>query len=249
MAVGANSRKRGREHTSATTTAAAMNPLMSVQSQPQLIDLTQLYTPPSKQQQEQEHQQQWQQTNVVSTGLQLAFGDQSHHHHQQKTLPQSSHQSSILFSILTDDYFASHIKQQEVEIEHFLQVQGEQLRRTLEEKRKRHYHALEESTARRLREKETEVEKATKRNVELEERASQLIAEARAWQVKANEQEVTAVMLQAQLQQAMIIGSEDAESTYIDLDRVVEFNGLSCKACRKRFASVVLLPCRHLPDT
>lgn len=76
--------------------------------------------------------------------------------------------------------------------------------------------------------------------------------------------------LQAQLQQAIMSGgavgaqdrrgvedglgctvgaeggqAEDAESVYIDPDRVV-VSGPSCKACRKRVASVVLLPCRHL---
>lgn len=265
MAVEANSRKRGREHTSATTTTAAMNPLMSMQSQPQLVDLTQLQTP-----------LQQQQMNVVSTGLQLAFGDQSHQHQlqqqqqqQQQSVSPQSFKSSILFSILTEDFLASHIKKQQDEIDRYLQVQGEQLRRTLEDKRKRHYHALilaaEESTARRLREKETEVEKAASRNAELEARASQLTALVHAWQVKAREQEVTAATLQAQLQQVMMNGgnmsmperddgcgggicgeAEDAGSAYVDPDRVVESTGPSCKACRNRFASVVLLPCRHL---
>ncbi|XP_055821869.1 BOI-related E3 ubiquitin-protein ligase 1-like [Solanum dulcamara] len=251
--VRVNSRKRGREHTSATTTTSeARNPLMSIQSQPQLINLIQLH---NNSLQQQHHQQ----TNVVSTGLQLAFGDQWHHHQQHTISHLYPHQSSL------DDYLASHIKQQQHEIDHFLQVQGEQLRRTLEEKRNRHYHALigavEESTARRLKEKETEVEKAARRNTELEARASQLIAEARGWQIKACEHEVTAATLQSQLQQAMMNGggmspperdggggeAEDAESAYVDPDRVVESTGRSsCKGCRKRFASVVLLPCRHL---
>ncbi|TMW84680.1 hypothetical protein EJD97_024653, partial [Solanum chilense] len=240
--VEANSQKRGREqHTLATE-----NPLMSIQSQHQLINLTQFDNNNSSQ------------INIVSTGLQLAFGDQLHQQHSVSHLS-LHHQSS-------NDFLASHSKQQQHEIDHFLQLQGEQLRRTLEEKRKRHYHALigamEESTARRLKEKETEVEKAGRRNTELEARASQLIAEARAWQVKACEQEVTAATLQAQLQQAMVNGggmstvegdgggggeAEDAESVYVDPDRVVESTGRpSCKGCRKRFASVVLLPCRHL---
>ncbi|KAL3360349.1 hypothetical protein AABB24_013665 [Solanum stoloniferum] len=258
-AVEANSRKRRRENTLATTTTTTetRNPLMSIQSQHQLINLTQLHNNNSSQHQHQQH------TNIVSTGLQLAFGDQLHHHHQQQhSVSHLSlhHQSSTI----TDDFLASHIKRQQHEIDHFLQLQGEQLKRTLEEKRKRHYHALigavEESTARRLKEKETEVEKASRRNTELEARASQLIGEARAWQVKACEQEVTAATLQAQLQQAMVNGgrmippegngggeAEDAESVYVDPDRVVESTGRpSCKGCRKRFASVVLLPCRHL---
>lgn len=256
--AGANSRKRGRELTSTT---AAMNQLISMQSQPQpqLIDLTQLHntSPPSQQQP----------PNVVSTGLRLAFGDQQQqqhqlHHHHHSLSPQSS-QSSAFYSILTED-LAAHIKQQRDEIDHLLLIQGEQLRRTLAEKRQRHYRALigaaEESMARRLREKEAEIEKAARRNAELEARAAQLSAEAQAWQARARAQEVTAAALQAQLQHAMMNGGagnereegkgggepEDAESAYIDPDRVVESTGPSCKACRKRVASVVILPCRHL---
>ncbi|KAJ8556504.1 hypothetical protein K7X08_032256 [Anisodus acutangulus] len=255
---GGNTRKRGRDLTSTTTTA--MNPLMSMQSQqpqPQLIDLTQLHTSP--------------QPNGVSTGLRLAFGDQQqqhqlqqkqqHHHNHHSLSPQSS-QSSAFYSILTDD-LATHIKQQRDEIDHLLQIQGEQLRRTLAEKRQRHYRALigaaEESMARRLKEKEAEMEKAVRRNAELEARVAQLSAEAQAWQARARAQEVTAATLQAQLQHAIVNGAcnereernncgepEDAESAYIDPDRVVESTGPSCKGCRKRVASVVLLPCRHL---
>lgn len=113
----------------------------------------------------------------------------------------------------------------------------------------------------RLREKEVEVEKATRRHVELEARAARLSMEAQAWQAKARAEEAAAMALQAQLQQAIMRGAgivdggggdcaaaaaEDAESGYIDPDRVVAESGPSCKACRKRVASVVLLPCRHL---
>ncbi|PPS04189.1 hypothetical protein GOBAR_AA16472 [Gossypium barbadense] len=145
---------------------------------------------------------------------------------------------------------------------------GKELRRTLAEKRNRHYHALlaavEESVARRLREKEAEVEKATRRNAELEACSAQLSVEVQVWQAKARAQEATATSLQAQLQQAMIgCGAaavtqdsrrgeegiegqaEDAESAYVDPERMVS-SGPSCKACRTRVASVVLLPCRHL---
>lgn len=114
------------------------------------------------------------------------------------------------------------------------------------------------------------VEKATRRNAELEARAAQLSVEAQVWQAKARAQEATAASLQAQLQQAIMSGggaaaqdnrrgeeglgcaggiegqAEDAESAYVDPDRVTVSGGPSCKACRKRVASVVLLPCRHL---
>lgn len=155
--------------------------------------------------------------------------------------------------------------------------QGEQMRRTLADKRQRHYRALvgaaEESAARFLREKEAEAEKAVRRNVELEARAAHLSAEAQAWQLKARAVEATAANLQAQLQHAIMSRgcagyenegvdmeegarltcgggeAEDAESGYIDPDRVervVSVSEARCKACRTRVASVVLLPCRHL---
>ncbi|THG09981.1 hypothetical protein TEA_012675 [Camellia sinensis var. sinensis] len=248
-AGGTNPRKRGREITATTT--SPFNPCFSIQSQsPQLIDLTQLHT------------HQIQSPNVVSTGLRLAFEDQQQQQlqpqqqqQQQRTL---SPQSSVLSSLLSED-FATQIRQQRDEIQQFLQAQGEHLRRTLAEKRQTHYRALlgaaEESVARRLREKEAEVEKAARRNAELSARAAQLSAEAQAWQARARAQEATAAALQEQLQQAIMSGggeergeemgcsgggeAEDAESAYIDPDRVVETSGPSCK-------NVVLWPKRAL---
>lgn len=149
--------------------------------------------------------------------------------------------------------------------------QEEQLRRTLAEKRQRHYRALltaaEEAVAQRLREKELEVEKATRRNAELESRAAQLSMEAQVWQAKAKSQEATATALQSQLQQAILItgaavcggeavekneegvlscAAEDAESAYVDPERVTAARGPKCRGCGRRVASVVVLPCRHL---
>ncbi|RDX73327.1 BOI-related E3 ubiquitin-protein ligase 1, partial [Mucuna pruriens] len=237
--AGTNSRKRGRE-----TTAMAPNVInsFSLQSQsPQLIDLTQLHN-----------------QNVVSTGLRLSFGDQQQQlHHQQQQQHHGCHSSS--FVSLLSEGLSSQIKQQCDEIDQFLHAQGEQLRRALAEKRQRHYRTLlraaEESVLLRLREKEAEVERATRRNAELEARAAQLSVEAQVWQAKAKAQEATAAALQAQLQQAMMSGgedggglscavgeAEDAESAYVDPERV----GPKCRGCAKRVASVVVLPCRHL---
>lgn len=256
--IGSNSRKRGREISTATTTIAAPINLSALQQPrpPLLVDLAKLHN----------HQ-----NNVVSTGLRLSSGDhqqnqppqqqqQQQHNHNHNLVRQSS---SAFLPLLTDD-FASNFKRQQDEIDQFLQAQEEQLRRTLAEKRHRHYRALldavEESVARRLREREAEVEKATRRNAELEARAAQLSVEAQVWQAKARAQEATAVSLQAQLQQAMSGGgcdggdggtagvegqADDAESAHIDPERVASL-GPSCKACRKRLASMLLLPCRHL---
>ncbi|KAK8650275.1 hypothetical protein V6N13_139920 [Hibiscus sabdariffa] len=243
-----NPRKRGRE---VTAGAAAINSFS--QQPPQLIDLSQLHKP-----------------NVVSTGLRLSFGDQQPCQNQNFQSQQQNLVSSPadFLSIVSDD-LATQIKRQREELDQFLQAQEKELRRTLAEKRNRHFHALlvaaEESVARRLREKDDEVERATRRNAELEARAAQLSVEAQVWQAKARAHEATAASLQAQLQQAMIGGgaavaqdsrrgdegiqsaggAEDAESAYVDPERMAAL-GPSCKACRIGVASMVLLPCRHL---
>ncbi|OWM86366.1 E3 ubiquitin-protein ligase BOI-like isoform X2 [Punica granatum] len=260
-----NTRKRGRESSAAAASASnniassgnmIANPF-TLQQQPQplqLINLSQLHYNPRPQQ-----------SGVVSTGLRLSFNDQHQHQHQQSLVRESINPVS---SLLPSDDFAAHVKQQRDEIDQFLLAQGEQLRRTLAEKRQRQYRALlcaaEETVARRLREKEAEVEKATRQNAELEARAAQLSVEAQVWQAKARAQEAAAASLQAQLQQAIISGghdnraspedgggcggsdAEDAESAYVDPDRVVVSSGPGCRACRRRVAVVVLLPCRHL---
>ena len=113
-------------------------------------------------------------------------------------------------------------------------------------------------------EKEAEIEKAARRIAELEARAAQLTLEAQSWQVKARAQEAQAANLQAQLQQAMVgptnvnggdkegsgVGcngdAEDAESAYVDPVSDRRVLSPSCKMCRTRVATVVLLPCRHL---
>ncbi|XP_022923526.1 BOI-related E3 ubiquitin-protein ligase 1-like isoform X2 [Cucurbita moschata] len=235
-----NLRKRGRD---VSVSAPIINPLCF---QPQIIDLSQLHN---------HHHP----SNVVSTGLRLSSGDQglNPHHH---TPPQNDDNLvSLSSSVFISDDFSSQIKGQRDEIDQFLQAQEEELRRALAEKRHRHYRellgAVEATAVRRLREKEVEVEKATRRHAELEARAARLSMEAQAWQEKARAEEAAAATLQAQLQQAIIKGAgiggggdctaEDAESGYVDPDRVIAESGPSCKACRKRVASVVLLPCRH----
>nr|GEU95311.1 BOI-related E3 ubiquitin-protein ligase 1-like [Tanacetum cinerariifolium] len=179
-----------------------------------------------------------------------------------KDIEEKDKGSSSFTSLLSDD-LSNLINQQGNDIDHFIHTQGEELRRKLAEKRQRHYNALivaaKESSSRMIREKEVEADKAIRRNAELEAKASQLSAEAEIWQSKAKAQEAVAAALQAQLQQAMggcvsqgeEVGgdhenAEDAESSYIDPERVVVVSGPGCKACGKRVASVVLLPCRHL---
>ncbi|XP_019423100.1 PREDICTED: BOI-related E3 ubiquitin-protein ligase 1-like, partial [Lupinus angustifolius] len=233
-----SSRKRGREAAVAGVNQMDpnfVNPLFSLQSQSQ---------PP-------------QQHNAVSTGLALSFGDQ---HQQLHNLPQHSSHSSPFFSHFSQ-LRNSQIKQHKDDIDQFLQAQGEELRHELAAKRQKHYQTLlnaaEESVARRLREKEAEVEKATRKKAELEARAAQLIVEAKIMQARVKAHEATAASLQAQLHHAIVMSheksvvvedaesAEDADSAYVDPGRVM-VSGPKCRGCDIRVASVVVLPCRHL---
>lgn len=107
LTVGSNPRKRGRESPN-----TIINHPFSIQlNPPQFMDLTQLQTP---------------QPNAVSTGLRLAFGEQSqqrkHQQLQQQQQQNLSPQSSVLWSLLSED-LATQIRQQREEIEQFLQAQ------------------------------------------------------------------------------------------------------------------------------
>ncbi|CAL0314334.1 unnamed protein product [Lupinus luteus] len=127
-------------------------------------------------------------------------------------------------------------------------LEGEELRHVLTAKRQKHYETLvkaaEESVARRLREKEAEVEKASRRKAELEARAAQLTVEAQILQAKVKAQDATTASLQAQLHHAIMMSHEksvvveDAESAYVDPDRVT-VSGPKCRGCDIRVASVV----------
>lgn len=144
--------KRGREaaispdHTSSFMELYTLQP--QPQPQPQLVDLAQLHNQQS--------------ANAVSIGLRLSPCDLQNQHLSRRSAtpsPSPSPSPSPTSSLFSND-FASIIKQQREEIDQFLQAQGEQLRRTLAEKRRRQYRALlvaaEESVARRLREKDAE---------------------------------------------------------------------------------------------
>ncbi|CAL9051726.1 unnamed protein product [Musa banksii] len=188
---------------------------------------------------------------VVSTGLRLSP--------EEGLL--STFSTSFLSSIFSEE-LAAHLNQQKGEIEQFLCAQRDQLRRALAQKWRRHYRSLigaaAELAAQRLREKAAAVGRLTRRIIELEDHLARLRTESMAWQAKAMADQATAASLEAQLQQAAAaaasraqggpcgesIPAEDAESVYVDPDRVEMKR--ACRACRARLASVVLLPCRHL---
>ncbi|KAG1360910.1 BOI-related E3 ubiquitin-protein ligase 1 [Cocos nucifera] len=250
-----NPRKRGREAAPIPMESPAQGnsiDLLSLQpppaaslSPPTVVSLAQLQARPPP---------------LVSTGLRLASEDQ---HQLQNNSQANPLLSSSLFPVLSDD-LSLQLNQHQDEVDRFLRAHGEHLRRTLAEKRQRHCRVLlcvaEKVAARRLREKEAEVEQAVRRAAELEEWLAHLKAESLAWQAKALADQAAAVALHAQLQQAQAAAAaaaaaeeregecrdspaEDAESAHVDPDRAPP---ATCRSCRTALASVVVLPCRHL---
>ncbi|KAJ6845602.1 putative BOI-related E3 ubiquitin-protein ligase 1 [Iris pallida] len=215
-------KKRGRE--APAQNAFSLRPLQP--SAPSMISLSQLHHQPPP--------------LAVSTGLRLSPFDN----------PTTTTSSS---SIGNHDLFAQINHHHTQQLNHFLLAQGEQLRQTLAEKRQQHLcellAAAEDSAAKRLAEKQAEVDRAARRTAELEERLARLRTESMAWQAKAVAEQSAAALLHAQLQSAAagpeVCGggdrAEDAESAHVDPERA----GV-CRCCRVEPVSVVLLPCRHL---
>jgi E3 ubiquitin-protein ligase BOI and related proteins len=114
----------------------------------------------------------------------------------------------------------------------------------------------DQSAARLLRDKAAEAERVARLGDELKERLVRLRGEAGAWQAKALSEQAAAVALHAQLQQAAARASaedlaagpaESSSSAHVDPRRAGCSSDRACLGCRLRPASVVLLPCRHLP--
>ncbi|KAF3793024.1 E3 ubiquitin-protein ligase [Nymphaea thermarum] len=176
-------------------------------------------------------------SSPVFTGLRLSLEDQ-----QNQTSP----------SLIAND-LSLLLNQHQQEINHLIRVQSDQLRQNLIRKRQKQYGAIvsavERIATRKLREKETERERVSRRNAELEEKVEQLRAEARFWQAAARAQEAAAATLQARLASAEAMPSrageepDDAESC--NFEPVLGPMG-PCRECRRKEASVVVLPCRHL---
>ncbi|KAG1370263.1 kinesin-like protein KIN-7M, chloroplastic [Cocos nucifera] len=103
---------------------------------------------------------------------------------------------------------AFHLYQQNIEIDALVRLQNERLRSGLEEVRKRYCRvllsAVEQRVAKQLREKETELEDATRRNVELEEKVRQMSAENQMWFNVAKNNEAIVNSLRSSLEQVLL---------------------------------------------
>ncbi|XP_042436959.1 BOI-related E3 ubiquitin-protein ligase 1-like [Zingiber officinale] len=154
------------------------------------------------------------------------------------------------------------------EVEGYLRAQDKQLRRTLLDKWQRHTRTLlcaaETSAARRIREKETEAEMATRQCAEAQDRLARTRAELVAWKYKAAAAqsraalaEQCAVELRSQVDRLMAVAPAEgagenaddaASSAHHDVAgaALVVPPWVCCVVCRKGMSTVAAVPCYHL---
>lgn len=189
---------------------------------------------------------------TISTGL----------HEQQNRLQGSAGTSTSGRPITISPHLVYHLDHQGMEIDALIQQQNEKLRSGLDEIRKRHYRglfsALEQQVAKRLEGKEADLARARETNAELEEKVRQMAVEGQFWFNIAQKNEAIAASLRASLEHALAAGSgqategygenaDDAESCCFGERENQELRcRRTCRLCREKDVSVVLLPCRHL---
>ncbi|KAK3144878.1 hypothetical protein QOZ80_4AG0319050 [Eleusine coracana subsp. coracana] len=158
----------------------------------------------------------------------------------------------------------------DAEIDALIRLETERMRAGLEDARRRHARALlaaaGSAASGRLHAAEAELERALRRNAELEDRARQAAAECQAWAGVARSHEAVSAGLRATLDQLLLQSSsspcaavgegdaEDAQSCCFEAQADGDGDGAasrstrasSCRACGGGEACVLLLPCRHL---
>lgn len=127
--------------------------------------------------------------------------------------------------------------------------------------------ALEKGVARKLHEKDLELQTVTRKNKELVESVKQVTTEAQNWCYMAKCNESVINILKTNLQQAMQSSNRGREglgesnvddaASCIDPNNYLDSAGgpggsasakkdMICKSCRAKAVSVLLMPCRHL---
>lgn len=128
--------------------------------------------------------------------------------------------------------------------------------------------AIEKGLAKKLQEKDMEIENMNRKNRELIERIKQMAAEAQNWHYRAKYNESVVNLLKSNLQQAISQGADqgkegfgdsevDDAASYINTNNyltvpsgpgksISQNHQMICRACKAKEASVLLMPCRHL---
>ncbi|CAJ1962860.1 unnamed protein product [Sphenostylis stenocarpa] len=154
---------------------------------------------------------------------------------------------------------------QQSEIDRVLAHHTEKVRMELEEQKVRQSRmlasAIQEAMAKKLKEKDEEIQRMGKLNWALQERVKNLCVENQIWRDLAQTNETTANYLRTNLEQVLAhvgeeraAAAEDAQSSCGSNDAAEGGEdtaasgggGRLCRSCGARESVVLLLPCRHL---
>ncbi|KAL6494849.1 hypothetical protein OROGR_031649 [Orobanche gracilis] len=157
---------------------------------------------------------------------------------------------------------SAHLANQRLEIDMLVNSQIERLSMALREQRKQQISLLmrkhEPKIQFLIKQKEEEIEKAARRNVELQFFLKRMEMENQTWQRVSTENEAVVASLNRKIERLREIAAnnsaEDAES-YCCLEEEEEEKvkdleqkkrKIVCKCCNCRNSCVIMLPCRHL---
>ncbi|OIV91898.1 hypothetical protein TanjilG_17890 [Lupinus angustifolius] len=176
-------------------------------------------------------------------------------------------------SFLDQDVLYQIQNQQQIEIDRVLAHHAEKVRVELHEQKMRQSRMLlatiQEAMAKKLREKDEEIQRIVKLNMALQERVNSLCVENQIWRELAQTNETTANHLRSNLEQVLAHVGEDrhvaAAEVVVDdaqsscgsnheveagddtaASAAVGGGRNMCKNCGVRESIVLLLPCRHL---
>ncbi|KAG8366104.1 hypothetical protein BUALT_Bualt17G0041200 [Buddleja alternifolia] len=206
--------------------------------------------------------------NPVSTGLRLSYDDDERNSSITSGSGSMTAASSIFSSLRND--IRRELDQQKEELDHFIRTQEQNMVKGVRDIKQRHMssflNTLEKGVAKRLHEKDLELNTITRKNKELVESVKQVTTEAQNWCYMAKYNESLVNVLKTNLQQAMQgsnnhakeeVGENDADDAASCIDPnnyLLSVAGgscsgkkdMTCRACKAKRVSVLLMPCRHL---
>ncbi|KAL9227460.1 hypothetical protein vseg_003145 [Gypsophila vaccaria] len=207
----------------------------------------------------------------VSTGLKLSYGEDEHN----SSISSAGECTMVNMSSLLSHHnnLQTEIVRQSAELDQFIKMQEENMRKGVAELKHRHtmslLNALEKDVNCKIREKDAEIESLNLKNKALVDKIRQLSVEVQSWHYKAKQNESLVNALRTNITQVFRQGApcvkeycdenmvDDATSS-CNQNRLDHVNSvqvppsaspretMKCKACNAKEVCVLVLPCRHL---
>ncbi|KAM7471295.1 hypothetical protein LguiA_009478 [Lonicera macranthoides] len=204
--------------------------------------------------------------NPVSTGLKLSYEEDERN--SSITSASENMKAALPATFSLSNSFKTEIDRQKEEFDQYIRLQEKNVMKGVRELTQRHtasfLNALEQGVAKKLQEKAIEIENMNRKNKELGEKIKQVAMEAQSWHYRAKYNESVVNVLKTNLQQVIAEGAAQARegcgdsevddaASYANHQGIAGGSGnpgptkmLTCKACKGKEVSVLLLPCRHL---